>query len=44
MKFIDELEGLAQVRRTGQEMAIRRGQSSKFNSIIQFNAIVNLFF
>jgi len=30
MKFIDELEGLAQVRRTGQEMAIRRGQSSTF--------------
>jgi hypothetical protein len=28
---IDEPDDVAQVRRTGQEMAIRRGQSSKFN-------------
>ncbi len=28
--FLDESGDLAQVRRTGQEMAIRRGQSSKF--------------
>ena len=28
--FLDESGELAEVRRTGQEMAIRRGQSSKF--------------
>ncbi len=30
--FLDESDDLAQVRRTGQEMAIRRGQSSKFKT------------
>ena len=28
MKYIDESGNLAQIRRTGQELAIRRGQSS----------------